>query len=48
MIDTLDNYKKIIEYIDYSSPGIIVIGDVVGDHPSFLDEEIQRVLDVVF
>lgn len=43
-IDTLENYKNAIETIDYASPGIIVIGDVVAEHPSFLDEEIQRVL----
>ena len=47
-IDTIGNYKKITDTIDYSSPGIIVIGDVVGEHPSFLDEEIQRVLEIAF
>jgi uroporphyrin-III C-methyltransferase len=45
IIDTIENYKNIIELIDLSSPGIIVIGDVVAEHPSFLDEEIRRVLD---
>lgn len=47
-IDTIGNHKNIMGNIDYSSPGIIVIGDVVGEHPSFLDEEIQRVLEIAF
>ncbi|AOW20359.1 uroporphyrinogen-III C-methyltransferase [Urechidicola croceus] len=46
-IETLSNYKNVIDTIDYSSPGIIIIGDVVGEHPSFLEEEIQRVLEVI-
>ena len=45
IIETTNNYKNIIGSIDFSSPGIIIIGDVVADHPSFLDEEIQRVLE---
>ncbi len=45
LIDTVNNYKNIIDIIDYTAPGIIVIGDVVAEHPAFLDEEIQRVLD---
>ena len=48
LIDTLENYKNVIDSIDYTSPGIIVIGDVVADHPSFLEEEIQRVLEIAF
>lgn len=48
VIETVSNYKNVIESIDYSSPGIIVIGDVVADHTSFLDEEIQRVLNSSF
>ena len=48
IIDTLENYNHIIDLIDLSSPGIIVIGDVVAEHPSFLDEEIQRVLESYF
>ena len=47
-LDTLNNYKNVIDGIDYKSPGIIVIGDVVGEHPSFLEEEIQRVLEIAF
>lgn len=46
IMETINNYKNVIDLIDYSSPGIIVIGDVVSDHPSFLEEEIQRVLDI--
>ncbi len=45
LINTLNNYKTVIDMIDYSLPGIIVIGDVVAEHPSFLDEEIHRVLN---
>jgi len=48
IIDTLNNYKNVIEKINYSDPGLIVIGDVVGEHPSFLEEEIQRVLEFNF
>lgn len=48
IIETINNYKNIIDAIDYSSPGIIVIGDVVAEHPAFLEEEIQRVLRMPF
>lgn len=48
LIDTIANYKNIIDAIDFNAPGIIVIGDVVADHPSFLEEEIQRVLELGF
>lgn len=48
IIDSVKNYKNVIETIDYSSPGIIVIGDVVAEHATFLDEEIQRVLNSSF
>jgi len=48
LIETVNNYKNIIDIIDYNAPGIIVIGDVVAEHPAFLDEEIQRVLDLAF
>ncbi len=44
-IDTIENYKLMIDQIDYKSPGIIVVGDVVAEHPSFLEEEILRVLE---
>ena len=39
-------HKNVMEMIDYDAPGIIVIGDVVAEHPAFLGEEIQRVLDL--
>lgn len=48
VIETLENYKNAIEAIDYTKPGIIVIGDVVAEHSSYLDEEIQRVLSASF
>lgn len=48
IIETLHNYKNVIDTIDYTSPGIIVIGDVVAEHPAFLEEEIQRVLGMSF
>ncbi len=48
LIDTIANYKNVIDAIDFKAPGIIVIGDVVADHPSFLEEEIQRVLELGF
>ena len=48
IIETIENYKNVIESIDYSSPGVIIIGDVVAEHPSFLDEEIQRVLELYY
>ncbi|WP_372745131.1 uroporphyrinogen-III C-methyltransferase [Lutibacter sp.] len=47
-IETINNYKNVIDKIDYTSPGIIVIGDVVAEHSAFLDEEIQRVLNGSF
>lgn len=48
IIETINNYKNVIESIDYKNPGIIVVGDVVAEHSSFLDEEIQRVLNSSF
>lgn len=48
ILDTLSNHKKVAHLIDYSKPGIIVIGDTVAEHPSFYDEEIQRVLQASF
>ncbi|MBA6313933.1 uroporphyrinogen-III C-methyltransferase [Cellulophaga baltica] len=41
---TLYNRAKQLAQIDTSLPGIIVIGDVVAEHPSFFEEELQRVL----
>lgn len=42
---TLNTVDEIAGKIDYSAPGIIVVGDVVSEHPYFFDEEIRRVLD---
>ncbi|MEB8328021.1 uroporphyrinogen-III C-methyltransferase [Flavobacteriaceae bacterium KMM 6897] len=41
---TLLGTEAMIRQIDPALPGIIVIGDVVAEHPSFFDEELQRVL----
>ena len=41
---TLASAVSINEKIDPNNPGIIVIGDVVANHPSFFAEEVQRVL----
>ncbi len=46
--DTLNNAKAMLESIDVSKPGIIVVGDVVADHPSFFEEEVMRVLHSSF
>ncbi len=47
LLDTISNYKSTGDLIDYSKPGIIVIGDTVSEHPAFFEEEIQRVLQAV-
>lgn len=47
IIDSLHNYKVVINEINYNLPGIIVIGDVVAEHPLFLTEEIHRVLEIL-
>ena len=44
IIATLHDIHKAIAGIDISKPGIIVIGEVVAEHPSFFEEEVQRVL----
>ena len=41
---TLNKINSIHDNIDFSQPGIIVVGDVVAEHPTFFEEEIQRVL----
>ncbi|QCX01718.1 uroporphyrinogen-III C-methyltransferase [Aggregatimonas sangjinii] len=43
-ISTLNGMHGLIETLDISLPGIIVIGDVVAEHPSFFEEEVRRVL----
>lgn len=41
---TLGSIGSEVEAIDFTKAGIIVIGDVVAEHPSFFEEEVQRVL----
>ena len=43
-VSTLGAIQDLISTIDISEPGIIVIGEVVAEHPSFFEEEVQRVL----
>ena len=43
-IGDINSIDEIKQTIDYSSPGIIIVGDVVAEHPGYFDEEIQRVL----
>ena len=43
-IGDINSVDEIKQTIDYSSPGIIIVGDVVAEHPGYFDEEIQRVL----
>ena len=44
VVATLETIKNHINAIIIDMPGIIVIGDVVAEHPSFFEEEVQRVL----
>ncbi len=41
----LHSYTDVLNDLDKTKPGIIVIGDVVAEHPSFFEEEVQRVLN---
>lgn len=41
---TLNMSNSIQDQVNISLPGIIVIGNVVAEHPSFFEEELQRVL----
>jgi len=43
-ISTLQGMQEASLDIDRTKPGIIVIGNVVAEHPSFFEEEVQRVL----
>ena len=45
ILDIIKNHDSINSQIDYSKPGIIVIGNTVAEHPGFFEEEIQRVLE---
>ena len=44
VIGSIGDVSSVIKNLDVSDPGIIVIGDVVSSHPSFFEEEVQRVL----
>lgn len=44
LVSTLGGIQSVQSSIDTSKPGIIVIGEVVAQHPSFFEEEVQRVL----
>ena len=41
---TLNNVEAVLESIDVTQPGVIVVGDVVAEHPSFFEDEVMRVL----
>ncbi|WBU90124.1 uroporphyrinogen-III C-methyltransferase [Cellulophaga omnivescoria] len=41
---TLSSCNTVKNNINIALPGVIVIGDVVAEHPSFFEEELQRVL----
>jgi len=43
-VATLNTIETHSSSIDISRPGIIVIGDIVAEHPSFFEEEVQRVI----
>ena len=43
-VSTLYGIIELDSDIDISKPGIIVIGGVVAEHPSFFEEEVQRVI----
>ena len=47
VIESIQNHENIMGDIDFTQPGIIVIGDTVAECPAFFDEEIQRVLESV-
>ncbi len=43
-ITTLGAIPDIADTLDSTQPGIIVIGNVVAEHPAFFEEEVQRVV----
>lgn len=45
---TLNNAEAMFQSIDIAKPGIIVVGDVVADHPNFFEDEVMRVLHSSF
>lgn len=48
IVATLSTIHHYLEAIVIEHAGIIVIGDVVAEHPSFFEEEVQRVLHAGF
>ena len=47
-IGTLSIAREMYSSVDVSKPGIIVVGNVISEHPTFFEEEIQRVLHSAF
>ncbi len=43
-VTTLGSIHEVLPEIDIVQPGVIVIGEVVANHPSFFEEAIERVL----
>lgn len=48
VVSTLDSIQALISQVDISKPGIIVIGEVVAQHPSFFEDEVQRLIQSSF
>lgn len=44
IMGTLNDAVHMSSELDLSYPGIIIVGDVVADHPSFFEDAIQRVV----
>ncbi|MEL6485123.1 MAG: uroporphyrinogen-III C-methyltransferase [Bacteroidota bacterium] len=43
-IGTLNSANEMFSSVDVTQPGIIIVGNVISEHPAFFEEEIQRVL----
>jgi len=44
VVGTLREVMSLCGRVDVTQPGIVVIGNVVSEHPAFFEEELQRVL----
>ncbi len=44
VVGTLGEAMSLYSKVDVTQPGIIIIGNVVSEHPAFFEEELQRVL----
>lgn len=44
VVSNLGGIHNLIPTIDITKPGVLVIGEVVANHPAFFEEEVQRVL----